>query len=109
MSSAGLQEQYNNYQTTLTDIQAKIQELRMDAEENRIVKNTLETTDPSRRCFRMVGGVLVQSNVEETLPVLDLKLANLQKAIQQLSTEAVKLNEEFTNWKKEKNIKVIKQ
>ena len=33
--------------------------------------NTLKEADPDRRCFRMVGGVLIERTVKEVLPSLE--------------------------------------
>ena len=35
-----------------------------------LVIETLKEVDPERRCFRMVGGVLVERTVKEVLPAL---------------------------------------
>ena len=36
----------------------------------RMVIETLTGVDPSRKCFRMIGGVLVERTVREVLPAL---------------------------------------
>lgn len=36
----------------------------------RVVIETLEEVSPKRKCFRMIGGVLVEKTVEEILPAL---------------------------------------
>lgn len=35
-----------------------------------LVIDTLKDVDPSRKCFRLVGGVLVERTVKEVLPAL---------------------------------------
>ena len=35
-----------------------------------IVVDTLKGIDPDRKCFRMVGGVLVERTVKDVLPAL---------------------------------------
>ena len=35
-----------------------------------VVIETLKTVDPSRKCFRMVGGILSERTVKEVLPAL---------------------------------------
>ena len=37
----------------------------------RIVLETLKGVDPDRKCFRMVGGVLVERTVKEVVPALE--------------------------------------
>lgn len=36
-----------------------------------LVIDTLREVDPSRKCFRLVGGVLVERTVKEVLPALE--------------------------------------
>lgn len=36
-----------------------------------LVIETLKEVDPSRKCFRLVGGVLVERTVKEVLPALE--------------------------------------
>ena len=38
---------------------------------NRVVIETLKETDGARKCFRMVGGVLVERTVAEVLPAVE--------------------------------------
>lgn len=83
--------------------------MKTDEEEHKIVIETLKTTPKDRKCFRMVGGALVEKNVEETLPVLVIKLENMTKMIEKLTSELKKVLEEFETWKKEKKIKIVKQ
>ncbi len=43
----------------------------------RLVIETLSEVSPDRKCFRMIGGVLVERTVKEVLPALE---ANRDKA-----------------------------
>ena len=42
---------------------SKLEELQMDLNEHKLVIDTLVGVDPERRCFRLVGGVLVERKV----------------------------------------------
>ncbi|MGH0144978.1 UNVERIFIED_CONTAM: hypothetical protein FKN15_004641 [Acipenser sinensis] len=50
---------------------SKAAELEMEINEHSLVIETLRDVDPSRKCFRMVGGVLVERTVKEVLPALE--------------------------------------
>ena len=48
----------------------KLSELQMDLNEHKLVIETLDKVDKDRRCFRLVGGVLVERKVGEVEPAL---------------------------------------
>lgn len=48
----------------------------------RIVIETLQAVEPSRKCFRMIGGVIVERTVAEVLPELEGNKERLPQAIQ---------------------------
>jgi prefoldin subunit 2 len=61
---------------------SKISELEMERNEHKLVEDTLRPLDPSRRAFRLVGGVLVERNVGEVLP-------SVQQSRENVSTSSV--------------------
>ena len=48
----------------------KLSELQMDLNEHNLVIETLDKVEKDRRCFRLVGGVLVERKVGEVEPAL---------------------------------------
>jgi len=49
----------------------KTQDLEIDLKEHDLVLSTLSTiTDKQRRCYRMIGGILLEHTVDEVLPAL---------------------------------------
>jgi len=52
----------------VSSMYAQIAELEMELTEHRLVVGTIEKMDPGRRCFRMVGGVLVERTVGRCCP-----------------------------------------
>ncbi|CAD6579404.1 MAG: hypothetical protein CYPHOPRED_000877 [Cyphobasidiales sp. Tagirdzhanova-0007] len=66
----------------------KVSELERDADEHTLVLETLRQVneeDPDRKCFRMIGGVLVQRTVKDILPQLQTNFQGIQSVIEQLS------------------------
>lgn len=62
----------------------------------RIVSETLAGVEGTRRCFRMVGGILVESTVADVLPELEGTRQRLPDAITALTAQ---LQEKVTaNW-----------
>lgn len=75
----------------------KITELELDLNEHKIVVETLKQVSGSRKCFRMVGGVLAERTVEDILPELEATQLQLPRVLatlqEQLATAGVNLNQ----------------
>ena len=61
---------FNSMRNEQRQIAGKTNELQQDLNEHKIVIETLEGVAGDRKCFRMVGGVLVERTVSEVLPAL---------------------------------------
>ena len=44
---------------------------------HRLVLDAFKKVEPTRKCFRLIGGVLVERTVEEIKPSLDENLVNV--------------------------------
>ena len=72
----------------------------------RTVIDTLKTVDESRKCFRLIGGVLAEQTVKETLPNLNQNKEQLEKLIENGKEQLTKKGYEINKFKEEHNIKV---
>ncbi|QEU60905.1 Gim4 [Kluyveromyces lactis] len=104
-----LQLKYNEFKGTLEELQSKIIELGRDKDEHDIVLKTLNETDPERKCYRMVGSALVDTDVKTTIPVLQTNRDNLEQTVSTLKGQLIKTAEEFEKWKKDNKIQVVRQ
>ena len=75
---------------------SKLAELQMDLNEHKLVIDTIVGVDTERRCFRLVGGVLVERKVSEVSPALQNNKDKISKLIEtlekQLSEKGVEIN-----------------
>ena len=60
-----------------TELIKKISELEQEAKEHQLVLDAFESVEPSRKCFRMIGGVLVERTVQDIKPSLEENLLNV--------------------------------
>ncbi|AET39528.1 tubulin-binding prefolding complex subunit GIM4 Ecym_4489 [Eremothecium cymbalariae DBVPG len=104
-----LQIKYNEYKQTLEELQTKIIELGNDKEEHEIVLSTLKTTEDTRKCYRMVGGALVETDVVSTIPILETKKEKISTTISTMKAELIKIANEFEKWKKDNKIQILRQ
>ena len=49
-----------------------------------VVSTTLSECDPDRKCFRMIGGVLVERVVKEVLPALTERKTQIEAMVSSL-------------------------
>ena len=69
----------------------------------------LEPLNDDRRCFRHVGGVLVERTVGEARPQIAQRLAQLDAQFQQLVQERDSKSKALSSFMHEKNIRVQQQ
>lgn len=62
--------------------------------------------DENRKCFRLIGGVLAEQSVKETLPNLIQNKDQLEKLIENGKEQLTKKGMEINKFKEEHNIKV---
>ncbi|XP_013887968.1 prefoldin subunit 2 [Austrofundulus limnaeus] len=86
---------------------SKAAELEMDITEHSLVIETLKEVDPSRKCFRLVGGVLVERTVKEVLPALENNKEQISKIIETISTQMQTKGRELTEYRERYNIRLV--
>merc|ERR1719381_49726 len=79
----------------------------MEMNEHSLVIETLKEVDPSRKCFRLVGGVLVERTVKEVLPALENNKEQISKIIESLNTQMQSKGRELTEYRERYNIKLV--
>lgn len=62
--------------------------------------------EDSRKCFRLIGGVLTEQTVKETLPNLVQNKDQLEKLIENGKEQLTRKGLEINKFKEEHNIKV---
>ncbi|KAH8768468.1 Prefoldin beta-like protein [Hyaloscypha sp. PMI_1271] len=104
-----LQLQYTNYKNGLQQIAQKIGDVEQEAEEHKLVLETLEPLPADRKCFRMINGVLVERTVKDVVPALKTNSEGLRKVLEDLVKQYNSKQVEMEKWKKKNNIQVVQQ
>ncbi|KMS94893.1 hypothetical protein BVRB_014340 isoform B [Beta vulgaris subsp. vulgaris] len=76
---------YASMRTELNQIYSKITELEMEVSEHSLVVNAIQPLDPSRKCYRMIGGVLVERTIKEVLPAVQRNKEGIEEVIGRLN------------------------
>ncbi|KAJ3681338.1 hypothetical protein LUZ60_015827 [Juncus effusus] len=99
---------YAAMRTEINQVHSKITELELEVNEHSLVINAIEPLDPARRCFRMVGGVLVERTVKEVLPAVKRNKEGLEEVILRLNEALEKKKKELTEFELKYKIRIRK-
>ncbi|CAF91097.1 unnamed protein product [Tetraodon nigroviridis] len=86
---------------------SKIAELEMNINEHSLVIDTLQDVDPSRKCYRLVEGILVERTVKEVLPALENNKEEMSKVIVSLNAKMQSKGRELTEYRERYNIRLV--
>ncbi|KAG7465262.1 hypothetical protein MATL_G00174490 [Megalops atlanticus] len=86
---------------------AKVAELEMEINEHSLVIDTLREVDPTRKCYRLVGGVLVERTVKEVLPALESNKEQISRIVESLNTQMQTKGRELTEYRERYNIRLV--
>ncbi|KAJ3995518.1 Prefoldin beta-like protein [Lentinula boryana] len=122
-----IQSKYSQFQSELQAVASKIGELESEADEHRqafiqpisihllthIISLVLTTLDealqeePDRKCFRLIGGVLVERTVKDVVPALQTNRDGIRTAVKGLADQYTSKEKEFETFKEDYQIRVV--
>ncbi|KWU41470.1 Prefoldin beta-like protein [Rhodotorula sp. JG-1b] len=103
--------QVRQRQSELQALVQKLTDLERDAEEHALVLETLQEackTEPDRKCFRLVGGVLVERTVKDVSPQLESQYEQIKALLETLASQYKTKEAAFAEWQRDNNV-VIRQ
>ncbi|KAI3507924.1 hypothetical protein L1887_22921 [Cichorium endivia] len=99
---------YGNIRTEMNQIYSKITELEMEVSEHSLVINAIQPLDPTRRCYRMIGGVLVERTIKEVLPAVQQNKEGIEVVISRLNEALERKKKELTDFETKYKIRIRK-
>jgi len=108
LTAQEVQQNYSTFQSDLQALASKIGELEQETEEHGLVLATLHETlaqEPDRKCFRLIGGVLVERTVKHVVPALQTNQDGIRKVISGLTDQYKTKEEDFESFKRDYNIR----
>jgi len=90
--------------TQISQLANKLQELDNDRTEHSLVVNTISKLDPNRRCFRQIGGVLVERTIKEVLPAVQKNLERIDGLIAKVTEQLKHKEKEADDYRIKYNI-----
>ncbi|KAK2948917.1 putative Prefoldin subunit 2 [Blattamonas nauphoetae] len=101
-SQAELTRRYQELRMDVTETAKKLAELEGEKQEHKLVIDTLTPMDPNRKCFRMIGDILVERSAGEVLPAVQANyeqitnvMASLEKIFQEKQKELFPLQRQL--------------
>ncbi|KII95012.1 hypothetical protein PLICRDRAFT_169712 [Plicaturopsis crispa FD-325 SS-3] len=110
LSDQDIQQNYSRMQGDLQALAGKIGELEQESEEHALVLTTLNEAlaeEPDRKCFRLIGGVLVERTVKDVVPALQTNRDGIRKVIATLTDQYKGKEQDFDNFKRDYNIRPV--
>ncbi|CAN6677158.1 unnamed protein product [Malus baccata var. baccata] len=100
---------FADMRSELNQIYSKVTELEMEASEHSLVINAIQPLDPSRRCYRMIGGVLVERTIKEVLPAVQRNKEGIEEVIARLNEALEKKKKEISDFEAKYKIRIRKE
>ncbi|KAK6918340.1 Prefoldin beta-like [Dillenia turbinata] len=99
---------YASMRSEINQIYSKITELEMEVSEHSLVIGAIQPLDPSRRCYRMIGGVLVERTIKEVLPAVQRNKEGLEEVISRLNEALEKKKTEVAEFEAKYKVRIRK-
>ncbi|XP_062367526.1 prefoldin subunit 2 [Cinclus cinclus] len=107
LSAEQVVSRFNRLRQDQRGLASKAAELELELNEHSLVIETLREVDPTRKCFRMVGGVLVERTVKEVLPALESNREQISKLIEALAQQLQAKGRELSEFRERHNIRLL--
>jgi len=110
LSDQEIQQNFQRMQSDLRNLAQKIGELESEADEHGLVLTTLEEAlaeQPDRKCFRLIGGVLVERTVKDVVPALQTNREGIRKVISNLAEQYKSKEEDLDNFMRDYGIRSV--
>ncbi|KAI9814320.1 MAG: hypothetical protein M1826_002286 [Phylliscum demangeonii] len=104
-----LQLQYSSFKNHLQQLAQKIGDIEQEAEEHKLVLETLDPLPADRKCFRLINGVLVQRTVKDVVPAVKTNADGLRTVLDDLLKQYKERQTEMEKWKRRNHVQVLQQ
>ncbi|KAL6759923.1 KE2 family protein [Haematococcus lacustris] len=99
--------EFNSRRQRLVDLVRKIEELSGEVNDHDTVIKALTPMESGRRCFRLIGEVLVERTVGETLPAVTRNKLQLEAAVQAMTDTVKTLEKQLADFQAKHKIKLV--
>jgi len=101
--------QYKRLRAEQQALASKIGELEIEAHEHSLVLQTVGDLPGSRRCFRLIGGVLVERSLADIVPSVQRTHDGIRDIIKQLREQFLKKGDEVDQFAAKYQIRPVQE
>lgn len=91
------------------DVVNRLNRLESDLSETKLVSEALKQVDPSRKCYRSQGGILVEQTVKEVVPALEKNKDQLESMVADAKKEITDKGKAIQTFMTDNNLVMRKQ
>jgi prefoldin subunit 2 len=91
-------QKFNTMRQEYNALAQKIGEMELEKNEHELVINAIQNLNKDRKCYRLVGGVLVERTVGEVLPAVQKNRDNIVQTIQSLEKQLEEREKELNEF-----------
>ena len=95
---------YKAMRANITELASKLTELDSDKTEHQLVLRAITPLPRDRKCYRSIGGVLVERTVGEVQPAVEKNVKGIEELIARLSNELREKEREADEFRAKYNI-----
>mmetsp|Transcript_17880 Transcript_17880/g.58461 ORF Transcript_17880/g.58461 Transcript_17880/m.58461 type:complete len:136 (-) Transcript_17880:68-475(-) len=106
LSEGEIRGTIQSFQNEMEALVSKVNELESERMEHELVIGAIQPLDKDRKCFRLIGGVLVERNVAEVLPAVQQNQAGIAQVIKQLEMQLQKKKEELQKFADDNGVRL---
>ncbi|KAI3975791.1 hypothetical protein MKX01_023217 [Papaver californicum] len=99
---------YGSMRSDVNQLYSKITELEMEVSEHSLVIGAISPLDQSRKCYRMIGGVLVERTIKEVVPAVQRNKEGLQDVITRMNEALERKKKEMAEFEAKYKIRIRK-
>uniref|UniRef100_A0A061R0Z9 Prefoldin subunit 2 n=1 Tax=Tetraselmis sp. GSL018 TaxID=582737 RepID=A0A061R0Z9_9CHLO len=102
-------QMFQEMRQEIQQLSEKINEFENETREHQLVIEALTPLDPNRKCFRLIGGVLVERNVAEVLPAVKNNKTQLEDFVKKLEEQRDAKNKDMSDFQSKYKIRMKNQ
>lgn len=107
-----LQQEYNKSQEIISNLESELNLINSQLQEHLIVDKSLTSISPenrnNRKCFKMIGGVLVEKSIDEIIIILNDEIKQLKIQYDEINKNLIDSRKKLESWITSNKIKIVK-